>query len=236
METIILEIRAGTGGEEAAIFACDLLRAYTKFAFAKNFKVSLVNSYKSSFGGIKEAILEVSGENVWDIFKQESGTHRVQRVPKTEKYGRIHTSTVTVAVLKEPEVSQLSLKPSELRIDHFKASGKGGQHVNVTQSAIRITHLPTGITVTSQDERSSHQNKNKAMRILQAKLNDLEQKKNTQQLIDQRRKQIGSAQRSEKIKTYNFPQNRLTDHRSGKSWYNLEDIMEGKMDDILMRK
>lgn len=236
METIILEIRAGTGGEEAAIFASDLLRAYTKFAFAKNFKVSLVNSYKSSFGGIKEAILEVSGENVWDIFKQESGTHRVQRVPKTEKYGRIHTSTVTVAVLKEPEVSQLSLKPSELRIDHFKASGKGGQHVNVTQSAIRITHLPTGITVTSQDERSSHQNKNKAMRILQAKLNDLEQKKNTQQLIDQRRKQIGSAQRSEKIKTYNFPQNRLTDHRSGKSWYNLEDIMEGKMDDILMRK
>ncbi len=235
METIILEIRAGTGGEEAAIFASDILRAYTKFAASKRFKVSLISSTKSTSGGIKEAILEISGNNVWNIFKGESGTHRVQRVPKTEKYGRIHTSTITVAVLKEPEISEVSLKPKDLKIEHFKASGKGGQHINVTESAIRITHLPTGLTVSSQDERSSHRNKEKALRILQAKLNDLQEQKKIAHLSDIRRKQIGKAKRAEKIKTYNFPQNRLTDHRINKSWYNLEDIMEGKMESVLLK-
>lgn len=233
METIILEIRAGAGGEEAAIFANDLLRAYSKFAAAKGFKVVLVSAVKSSSGGVKEAILEVSGPNVWNIFSQESGTHRVQRVPKTEKYGRIHTSTVTVAVLKEPEVSEVKIKPSEIKVENFKASGKGGQHVNVTQSAVRITHLPSGLVVSSQDERSSHQNKEKALRILQAKLNDLQEQMVEKQLSSLRRAQIGQAKRAEKIKTYNFPQNRLTDHRYGKSWYNLDDILEGKMDDVL---
>jgi len=233
METIILEIRAGAGGEEAAIFAADLLKAYSKFAASKNFKVSLLSLTKSSLGGVKEAILEVSGNDVWRIFHKESGTHRVQRIPKTEKYGRIHTSTVTVAVLKEPNISEISINPSEIKVETFKASGKGGQHVNVTQSAVRITHLPSGLVVTSQDQRSSHQNKQKALMILQARLNYLNEQKIQQELITQRRQQIGHGQRAEKIKTYNFPQNRLTDHRSGISWYNLESIMEGKMDDVL---
>lgn len=233
METIILEIRAGTGGEEAAIFAADILRAYTKFSASKNFSVALISATRSASGGIKEAILEVSGSNVWNIFRGESGTHRVQRVPKTEKYGRIHTSTITIAVLKEPEMSEVALSPSDLRIEHFKASGKGGQHVNVTQSAIRITHIPSGLVISSQDQRSSHQNKEKALRILQAKLNDLEEQKQLNQLTSARREQIGQGKRAEKIKTYNFPQNRLTDHRLNKSWHNLESIMEGKMNEAL---
>lgn len=233
METIILEIRAGTGGEEAAIFAADISRAYTKFSTSKNFNVVLISVTKSASGGMKEVILEISGNNVWNIFKNESGTHRVQRVPQTEKYGRVHTSTITIAVLKEPKISEVTLKPSDLKVEYFKASGKGGQHVNVTQSAVRITHLPTGLVVSSQDQRSSHQNKEKALTILQAKLNDLEEQKRLSQLTATRREQIRQGKRAEKIKTYNFPQNRLTDHRSGKSWYNLEDIMEGKMERIL---
>lgn len=228
-----MEIRAGAGGEEAAIFAADLYYMYQKFAQQSDWQVGILDKHPSMLGGYKEIIFEITGENVWQQLKQESGIHRVQRIPKTEKSGRIHTSTASVAVLKIPEQKEVNLRPQDLRIDFYRSSGPGGQHVNVTSSAVRITHLPTGLAVACQDERSQHKNKAKAMKILMAKL--LQRQQATQQAStdETRRQQIGRADRSEKIRTYNFPQNRLTDHRLKKSWHNLEGIINGNLRPII---
>jgi peptide chain release factor 1 len=230
---VIVEIRAGTGGDEAAIFGGDLFRMYTKFAEKKNFKMDVLNSSPSDMGGFKEVIFEVSGHGAYSIFKYESGVHRVQRVPETESSGRIHTSAATVAVLPEAEEVDVEIDPNELRIDIFRSSGPGGQSVNTTDSAVRITHEPTGIVVSCQDEKSQLQNKVKAMKIMRARIYEKRMEAQAKEQAEARRIQIGSGDRSEKIRTYNFPQNRITDHRIGYTSHNLGEVLDGRMDELV---
>lgn len=230
---VIMEIRAGTGGEEAALFAKDLFRMYLKFAEKRGWRIEIISSHPTPLGGFKEIIFAVEGEGAWSDLKYESGVHRVQRVPETESGGRIHTSAATVAVLPERKGEEIEIKPEDIRIDVFRASGPGGQYVNVTDSAVRITHIPTGIVVTCQDERSQHQNRAKAMRILKAKLQEIERRKREEEIARKRREQIKHGERSEKIRTYNFPQNRVTDHRIGLTLHRLKEILEGDLDELL---
>lgn len=234
MNSIIVEIRAGVGGEEAALFAKDLFRMYSKYAASQGWKQTIFDLKESDLGGIKEVVFELKGENVFEKMQFEGGVHRVQRVPKTEKSNRIHTSTATVAVLRKPESrDEIKINPNDLKIDYYKASGPGGQYVNKRMTAVRICHLPTGIVVTCQTERSLHQNKESALEILKAKLLEKKEMENLEKLTKERREQIGWAKRAEKIRTYNFPQNRVTDHRIKKSWHNLEEIMDGDLDPII---
>ena len=232
-KNIILEIRAGTGGEEAALFAADLLRAYMKYAEAKRWKMDILSQSITGIGGFKEVIVLIEGQDVYSRLKFESGVHRVQRVPETEAQGRIHTSTITVAVLPEAEDVDVEINTEDLRIDTFRSSGHGGQHVNTTESAIRITHLPTGLVVTCQDEKSQHKNKAKAMKVLRSRLLDLQQKEQNSKISEERRNMVGSGDRSERIRTYNYPQGRVTDHRIGLTLYKLENVLQGQFDMII---
>jgi len=229
----IVEIRAGTGGEEAALFAADLYRMYSRFAERNGFKIETMNSHVTGKGGFKEIIFLVKGKNAYGIFKYESGTHRVQRVPETEASGRIHTSAATVAVLPEQDEIEIEIKPEDLKIDVFRASGAGGQHVNKTESAVRMVHIPTGIEVTCQDDRSQIKNREKALKILKARIKEKYEREEQEKLSQQRRSQIGTGDRSEKIRTYNFPQNRLTDHRINLTLYNLLEIMDGNLNPVI---
>lgn len=231
-QSVIVEIRAGTGGDEAGLFVRDLYRMYSKYAQSQGWGQRILDSNNSDIGGFKEIVFEFSGPNVFDLMQYESGVHRVQRIPRTEKQGRVHTSTVTIAIMERPEKMDITINPSDLRIDTYRSSGAGGQHVNKTESAIRITHIPSGIVVTCQTERSQGQNKESAMGLLAAKLLKVQQEADSSKLTEARRAQIGWAKRAEKTRTYNYPQNRITDHRIEKSWHNLEDIVEGKMEPI----
>jgi peptide chain release factor 1 len=226
-KNIIMEIRAGTGGDEAALFVADLFRMYSHFAETKGWKFEIMNSNETELGGIKEIIFSISGNNVYENLRYESGVHRVQRVPATESSGRIHTSAVTVAVLPEAEETEIDIKQEDLRIDVMRAGGPGGQSVNTTDSAVRITHLPTGLTVHCQDEKSQIKNKAKAMRILRARIYEQEEAKASAERAEARKTQVGSGDRSQRIRTYNFPQNRLTDHRINLTLYKLDLIMQG---------
>lgn len=228
-----LEIRAGAGGDEASLFASDLLRMYTRIAERKGWKAEIISTTYSAIGGIKEIIMHIRGENVNKYVKFESGVHRVQRVPVTESSGRIHTSTVTVAVMPEVDDVEIDINPKDLRIDTFRASGAGGQHVNKTDSAIRITHIPTGIVISCQDEKSQHKNKERAMKVLKSRLYDYEKTKQQNDLANTRKSQVGSGDRSEKIRTYNFPQNRVTDHRITERNFNIEVILDGNVDEMI---
>lgn len=231
---VFVEIRAGTGGEEAALFAGDLLRMYTRYAENQGFTVLLLSASESERGGYKEAVLEISGRGAYSRLKFESGGHRVQRVPETEAQGRIHTSACTVAVLPEVDtVSEITINPADLRIDTFRASGAGGQHINKTDSAIRITHIPSGLVVACQEDRSQHKNRARAMALLQARLLEMEQEKQQSSAAQTRRLLIGSGDRSERIRTYNFPQGRLTDHRINLTLYRLEAILAGDLDAVI---
>ena len=229
----IVEIRAGAGGDEASLFAADLFRMYQKFVENHRFKSEVLSSHPTEIGGFKEIIFLVSGENAYRLLRFERGVHRVQRIPKTEAGGRIHTSTATVAVLPEIEETQLKIDPNDLRIDTFRAGGHGGQNVNKVSSAVRLTHLPTGMGVVCQDERSQHKNRAKAMKILRARLAQAEKQKRDAEIHEQRQKQVGTGDRSEKIRTYNFPQNRITDHRIGLTLYNLETVLDGDIDGVI---
>jgi peptide chain release factor 1 len=229
---VILEIRAGTGGEESALFAAELYRMYSKFAERKGWKISVIDSNPTGLGGFKELIANVEGRAVYSMLKHESGVHRVQRVPVTEGSGRIHTSAVTVAILPEAADVEVEIKESELKIDTFCASGPGGQHVNTSHSAVRITHLPTGMVVSCQDERSQYKNRAKALKVLRSRLFQLAQEEQANAIANNRKTQVGSGDRSEKIRTYNFPQNRLTDHRINLTLYQLDRILEGDLDEI----
>lgn len=229
----ILELRAGTGGDEAALFVGDCVRMYKLYADHKGWNYELLSCTPSEIGGFKEYVMVLSGSNVYRFLQYEAGTHRVQRVPATEAQGRVHTSAITVAVLPEPDENEdIRLEDRDLRIDTYRSSGAGGQHVNTTDSAVRITHIPSGIVVYCQEERSQHKNKEKAMRLLKAKMAEIEEQKKQQQLASTRASQVGSGDRSERIRTYNFPQNRLTDHRINLTKYNLDQIMQGHLDDI----
>ena len=231
---LFLEVRAGTGGDEAAIFAGDLFRMYARYAERQRWHVEILHANEGEHGGYKEVVARVEGRGAYSKLKFESGTHRVQRVPETESQGRIHTSACTVAILPEPdEVEASDLNPAELRIDTFRASGAGGQHVNKTDSAIRITHLPTGLVVECQDERSQHKNRSRAMALMKAKLLAAEQEKRDSEIARNRKLQVGTGDRSERIRTYNFPQGRVTDHRINLTLYKLGDIMQGKIDELL---
>lgn len=232
-KNVIMEIRAGTGGEEAALFANDLFRMYTRYAEMKGWKYEIIDLNETGLGGIKEVVLSVSGENVYGDLKYESGVHRVQRVPETEGSGRVHTSAASVAVLPEVEDVEIEINPNDLKIDIFRSGGAGGQNVNKVETAVRITHLPTGIVVQCQDERSQLKNRQKAMKVLKARLYDIEMQKQMDQISAQRKSQVRSGDRSEKIRTYNFPQNRVTDHRIGLTLYNLSNIMEGHLDELI---
>ncbi|MCX8093894.1 MAG: peptide chain release factor 1 [Candidatus Goldbacteria bacterium] len=235
IKNAIIEIRAGTGGEEAALFASDLYRMYSKYAEKKGFKIDIIDSSPTELGGFKEIIFIVQGQNAYGIMKFESGTHRVQRVPTTEASGRIHTSAATVAVLPEQEEIDFQLKPEDLKIEVCRASGAGGQHVNRTESAVRIVHLPTGIEVRCQDDRSQIKNREKALKILTARVKHKLEMEEKAKIDNVRRIQIGTGDRSEKIRTYNFPQNRVTDHRIGLTLYNLNNILDGELDELLSK-
>lgn len=230
---IIVEIRAGTGGNEAALFAADLFRMYTKFAEKQGWKTSILDSNKTSLKGYKEIIFEIKGEDIYSKMKQEIGVHRVQRIPETEKSGRIHTSTATVAVLPQIQKEEIKINPKDLRIDTYRASGPGGQYVNTRESAVRITHIPTGIVTSSQQERTQLSNKETAMRVLRSKVYALQLEKELKKEGATRREQIGTGERSEKIRTYNFPQDRITDHRIKKNWHNIENILNGNLEPII---
>ena len=230
---IIMEIRAGTGGEEAALFAGDLFRMYSRYAEMRNWKIELIDINDTGLGGIKEAIFSVNGNNVYGDLKFESGVRRVQRVPETEGSGRVHTSAASVAVLPEAEDVQIEINQNDLKIDIFRAGGAGGQNVNKVETAVRITHLPTGIVVQCQDERSQLKNRQKAMKVLKARLYDMELKKQNEEISAQRKSMVRSGDRSDKIRTYNFPQNRVTDHRIGLTLYNLSNIMEGHINELI---
>ncbi|MFP4589405.1 MAG: peptide chain release factor 1 [Candidatus Acetothermia bacterium] len=229
----IIEIRAGTGGDESALFAADLLRLYQKYAEKRGWEIEPLDSQTTSIGGFKQVTVAVEGKGVFGQLKYESGVHRVQRVPETESSGRIHTSTATVAVLPEAEEIEVEIDPNNVRVDTFRSSGPGGQHANVTESAVRLTHEPTGIVVSCQDESSQHKNKKKAWRVLRSRVKEKLEEQKSQKRDSQRRGQIGKAQRSEKIRTYNFPQNRVTDHRISYTTHNLEGIMEGEIDELI---
>ncbi len=229
----ILELRAGTGGDEAALFVGDCVRMYKLFADKMGWKYELLSCTESEVGGYKEYVMVLSGSNVYRLLKHEGGTHRVQRVPETEAQGRVHTSAITVAVLLEPgEESDVTVDEKDLRVDTYRSSGAGGQHVNTTDSAVRLTHLPTGIVVYCQEERSQHKNKDKAMRLLKAKIADVERQKKQEAIASSRASQVGSGDRSERIRTYNFPQNRITDHRINLTRYDLDRVMEGDLEEI----
>ena len=229
----IVEIRGGTGGDEAAIFAGDLLRMYTKYIESKGWRYEITSSSDGAAGGFKEVVLKVSGQNVYGTLKYESGVHRVQRVPETETQGRIHTSTVTVAVMPEAEEVELEIDPKDLRIDTFRSSGAGGQHINKTSSAIRVTHLPTGMVVECQDQRSQRENKEQALKVLRSRLLQQKQDAYDEAYNAQRQSQVGSGDRSEKIRTYNFPQDRVTDHRIGLTLRNLQGVLDGDLDRVV---
>ena len=233
-KNIFLEIRAGTGGDEASLFSADLFRMYSKFAESKGWAIEVLNTSWSGVKGLKEIIALISGEKVYSHLKYESGVHRVQRVPETEAQGRIHTSTVSVVVLPEADEVEIDIKPEDVRVDVFRSSGPGGQSVNTTDSAVRLTHIPSGVVVSCQDEKSQHKNKAKALKILRARLYDMEQQKQKKERSETRKSQMGSGDRSEKIRTYNFPQSRVTDHRIGVTVHNLDAVLEGHLDDIIV--
>jgi peptide chain release factor 1 len=232
-KNVILEIRAGTGGDEATLFAAEMLRMYARYAERHGWRMEILDASESGIGGVKEAIAMIEGDKVYSKLKHESGVHRVQRVPQTETSGRIHTSAVTVAVLPEAEEVDVKINPNDLRIDTFCSSGPGGQSVNTTYSAVRITHAPTGLVVSMQDEKSQIKNREKAMRVLRARLQELEEQKQHEALASERRSMVGSGDRSEKIRTYNFKENRVTDHRIGLTIHQLDLIMEGALDEII---
>lgn len=229
----VMEIRAGTGGEEAALFAGNLFEMYNRYAESKRWKVELMSAHATDLGGFKEVIFLVSGDRVYSRLKYEGGTHRVQRVPDTEQQGRVHTSAVTVAVMPEAEEVDIIIKPEEIRVDVFRSGGPGGQSVNTTDSAVRITHIPTGLVVSCQDEKSQHKNRAKAMKVLRTRLYDLEEEKRHSEESAARKTQVGSGDRSGRIRTYNFPQNRLTDHRINLTLYSLDRVMMGELDDVI---
>lgn len=229
---IILEIRAGAGGDESAIFASELFRMYTRYAEKRGWKVEILSANPTGLDGYKEVIAMIKGRGAYSRFKYESGVHRVQRVPETESAGRIHTSTVTVAILPEAEDVEVDIKDDEIRIDTYRASGHGGQNVNKVETAVRITHLPTGMVVTCQDEKSQHKNREKAMKILRSRLYDMKLREQQQKIASERRQQVGTGERSEKIRTYNFPQNRVTDHRIGLTLYKLSEVLDGELDEL----
>lgn len=232
-KNVIVEIRAGTGGDEAANFAADLFRMYSRYSERQGWRVEILSDSATEIGGFKEVIFMVHGKGAYSRLKFESGVHRVQRVPETEAQGRIHTSTSTVAVLPEAEEVEVDIDPNDLRIDVYRSSGPGGQSVNTTDSAVRITHVPTGLVVSCQDEKSQHKNKDKAMRILRARLYDLAQQSQAQEMAQARKSQVGTGDRSERIRTYNFPQGRCTDHRIGLTLYKLDSIMQGEIEELV---
>lgn len=232
-KNVIMEIRAGAGGDEAGLFAGDLFRMYSRYAEEKNWKVEIADSHPSDIGGFKEIVFMIKGQGAYSKLKFESGVHRVQRIPTTESGGRIHTSTATVAVLPEAEDVELEIDPNELRIDVFCASGPGGQCVNTTQSAVRITHIPTGIVVSCQDEKSQHKNKDKAMKVLRSRLMEKIRQEQQEEIDSHRKSQVGTGDRSERIRTYNFPQGRVTDHRIGLTLHKLDFILDGQLDEII---
>ncbi|MEG2928375.1 MAG: peptide chain release factor 1 [Oscillospiraceae bacterium] len=231
--SVIIEIRGGAGGEEAALFAYNLYRMYTMYAATKGWSTEILSSNETELGGFKEVSFSVEGDGVYSRFKFESGVHRVQRVPDTETQGRIHTSTVTVAVMLEVDDVEIDISPTDLKIDTFRSSGAGGQHINKTSSAIRVTHLPTGLVVECQDERSQHKNKDKALKVLRSRLYDMEKEKRDAGIAENRKSQVGTGDRSERIRTYNYPQGRLTDHRIGLTIYRLEQVLNGDLDEII---
>jgi len=232
-KSVIIEMRAAAGGEESALFAAELFKSYTLYAAKRGWKVEVINSHATDIGGFKEIVLSIEGKDVFRYMKYESGVHRVQRVPETEASGRIHTSTITVAVMEEAEDVDIQIKPEDLRIDVYRSSGHGGQCVQTTDSAVRITHMPTGIAITCQDERSQTQNKERAMKVLRARLYEIEEERRDQEQVNARRVQVGSGDRAEKIRTYNFPQSRVSDHRINFTSYRLPDVMMGDLDVII---